>query len=109
MLLVHVLCRARVLLWQMVKRGELPEPKTAAFLAKLTPRGRVGSAMSEKDRKDPAKAKYMGECCGGTRIWGEGNATVYMDACALSPVAPVPCLSSVHALQRCASRPAVER
>ena len=32
MLLAHVLCHARVLLWQMVKRGELPEPTTATHL-----------------------------------------------------------------------------
>ena len=81
MFLAHVVCRARVLLWQMVKRGELPEPATAAHLAKLKPRARVGTPMSEKDRKDPAKAKYVGQCCGGSRVWGDGDAAVYMDAC----------------------------
>ena len=29
MLLIHVLCCVRVLLWQMVNRGELPEPASA--------------------------------------------------------------------------------
>ena len=81
MVLAHVLCRARVLFRKMVKRGELPEPATAAHLAKLTPRGRVGTPMSKQDRRDPAKAKYMGQCCGGSRVWGDGNAAVYMDAC----------------------------
>ena len=81
MLLADVLYRACVLLWQMVQRGVLHEPKTADHLAKLTPRGRVGTPMSKQDRRDPAKAKYMGQCCGGSRVWGDGNATVYMDAC----------------------------
>ena len=79
MLLAHVLCRARLLLWQMVKRGELPEPTTAAHLAELKPKGRVGSKMSKDALEDPAKAKDIGQCCGGTRIWGELGAAVYMD------------------------------
>ena len=79
MLLADVLCRDRVLLWQMVKRGELPEPITAAHLAKLEPKGRIGSKMSKHALKDPAKAKYIGQCCGGTRIWGELDAAVYKD------------------------------
>ena len=93
MLLPHVLCRACVLLWQMVKRGVLTEPKTAAQLAELTPKGRVGSTMSEQARKDPSNAKYMGQCCGGTRIWGDGDAAVYKDTCSsLCPCSPVPFL-----------------
>ena len=96
MVLAHVLCRARVLFRKMVKRGELPEPATAAHLAKLTPRGRVGTPMSKQDRRDPAKAKYMGQCCGGSRVWGDGNAAVYMDACGFPPPC-LPCLSSARA------------
>ena len=90
-LLAHVLCGARVPLWQMVKRGELPEPTTAAHLAKLTPT-RVGGKMTEAARRDPSKAKYVGkECCGGTRVWGMGDAAVYKDACGF----PRPCLSCI--------------
>jgi len=37
MVLAHVLCRARVLLWQMVKQDALPEPTSAAHSAKLKP------------------------------------------------------------------------
>jgi len=85
MLLAHVLCHARVLLWQMVKPGDLLEPTSEAHLAKLTPRGRVGTPMSTQDRRDPAKAKYMGQCCGGTRVWGDGNAAVFTDACGSCP------------------------
>ena len=85
MLLADVLCRARVLLWQMVKRGELLEPTTAAHLAMLELKARVGSKMSKDACKDPAKAKYIGQCCGGTRVWGEGYAAVYMDECGSCP------------------------
>ena len=84
MILAHVLCCARVLWPEMVKRGELPEPTTAAHLARLKPRKRSGGKMSDKDLADPAKAKYIGLCCGGTRVWGEGEAAVYMDECAYS-------------------------
>ena len=64
----------------MVKRGKLPEPASAAHLAKLTLKGRTGSKMSKDARKDPAKPKYVGQCCGDTRIWGELDDAVYMDA-----------------------------
>jgi len=64
----------------MVKRGVLGEPKTPAHLAKLKP-VKVGGKMNvEAALADPAKAKYMGLCCGGTRIWGEFDAAVYKDA-----------------------------
>ena len=90
MLLAHVLCRVRVLLWQMVKRGVLGEPKTPAHLAKLKP-VKVGGKMNvEAAGADPAKAKYMGLCCGGTRIWGEFDAAIYRDACVF-PEAPPAC------------------
>ena len=78
MLLAHVLCRARLLLWQMVKRGDLPEPTSAAHLAKLKPL-RVGGKMKEAACRDPSKAKYLGQCCGGTRIWGDFHADEYVD------------------------------
>ena len=77
----------------MVKRGELPEPTTAEHLARLVPRKRAGGKMSEEDLKDPAKAKYIGECCGGERVWGDGNPSVYMNACAFSPRTHRPALS----------------
>jgi len=68
----------------MVKRGVLGEPKTPAHLAKLKP-VKVGGKMNvEAALADPAKAKYMGLCCGGTRIWGEFDAAVYKDACGFS-------------------------
>jgi hypothetical protein len=63
----------------MVKRGVLDEPTTAAHLAKLTPKG-VGGKMSMVARADPAKAKYLGQCCRGSRVWGERDADVYVDA-----------------------------
>ena len=69
---------------EMVKPGDLPEPTTAEHLARLVPRKRPGSKMSEKDLHDPAKAKYIGLCCGGTRVWGDGNPSVYMDAYAFT-------------------------
>ena len=78
MLLAHVLCRARVLLWQMVKRGELAEPTTAAHLSMLTPL-RVGGKMTAAACTDPSKAKYLGMCHSGTRVWGDLDADMYRD------------------------------
>ena len=63
----------------MVKRGELPEPTSAAHLAKLKPAGRLGGKMSKEACQDPEKAKYMGECCGGSRVWGDLGAEIYVD------------------------------
>ena len=63
----------------MVKRGELPEPTSAAHLAKLTPLKRLGGKMSKEACLDPGKAKYFGECCGGRRAWGELGADIYID------------------------------
>ena len=63
----------------MVKRGELPEPYSAAYLAKLNPLKRVGGGMSKEACQDPEKAKYIGECCGGRRVWGELGADIYID------------------------------
>ena len=63
----------------MVKRGDLPEPSSAAHLAKLNPLKRVGGGMSTEACQDPEKAKYIGECCGGRRVWGELGADIYID------------------------------
>jgi hypothetical protein len=63
----------------MVKRGELPEPSSAAHLAKLTPLTRLGGKMSKEACQNPEKAKYIGECCGGRRAWGELGADIYID------------------------------
>ena len=63
----------------MVQRGELPEPRSAAHLANLEPLKRVGGKMSKEACQDPAKAKYIGECCGGRRAWGELGADIYID------------------------------
>jgi predicted small lipoprotein YifL len=63
----------------MVKRGDLPEPTSAAHLARLKPSGRVGGKMSRTACEDPDKAKYIGRCCGGVRVWGELGADVYHD------------------------------
>ena len=52
---------------------------------------------------DPAKAKYMGLCCGGTRIWGEFDAAVYKDACVSSrapPACPLLVLRAPCAIER---------
>ena len=35
--------------------------------------------MSATACQDPAKAKHVGKCCGGSRVWGEGNTTEYVD------------------------------
>ena len=64
---------------RMVKRGELPEPTSAAHLAKLNPLKRVGGGMSKEACQDPEKAKYIGKCCGGRRMWGELGADIYVD------------------------------
>ena len=63
----------------MVARGELPEPTSAAHLAKLEPLKRLGGKMSKEACQDPEKAKYIGECCGGRRAWGELGADIYID------------------------------
>ena len=63
----------------MVQRGELPEPTSAAHLAKLEPLKHVGGGMSKEACQDPEKAKYIGECCGGRRAWGELGADIYID------------------------------
>ena len=63
----------------MVARGERPEPTSAAHLAKLNPRKRFGGKMSKEACQDPEKAKYIGECCGGSRAWGELGADIYID------------------------------
>ena len=52
---------------------------TAAHLAKLMRKCRVGGKMSKKDLQDPAKAKYISRCCGGDRVWNDSSATIYMD------------------------------
>ena len=62
----------------MVKRGELPEPTTAAHIAKLSPKFSSGKT-SEAACRDPAKAKYRGQCCSGSRVWGDFDAQVYLD------------------------------
>ena len=69
---------------EMANPGNLPEPTTADHLAKLEPRKRKGGNMSKKDLQDPAKAKYLGPCCKGTRVWGDGNPSVFMDAYAFT-------------------------
>ena len=63
----------------MVARGELPEPTSAAHLAKLEPLKRIGGKMSKEACQDPEKAKYIGECCSGTRMWGDLGADIYVD------------------------------
>ena len=65
----------------MVKRGELPEPVSADHLARLKPLKRVGGKMSNEACNDPEKAQYMGKCCapGGTRMWGQGSADIFID------------------------------
>ena len=81
--ILHVIpaqCSA-VLCWQMKEHLKLPEPTSADHLAKLVgPRKRAGGQMSATACQDPAKAKHMGKCCGGSRVWGEGNATEYIDS-----------------------------
>jgi hypothetical protein len=64
----------------MVQRGELPEPTSAAHLAKLEPFKRGGGKMSKEACQEPEKAKYIGECCGGARVWGDLGADIYVDA-----------------------------
>ena len=65
----------------MVKRGELPEPVSADHMARLKPLKRVGGKMSNEACNDPEKAQYMGKCCapGGTRMWGQGSADIFID------------------------------
>ena len=63
----------------MVQRCELPEPRSAAHRANLAPLKRLGGKMSKEACQDPAKAKYIGECCGGRRAWGELGADIYID------------------------------
>ena len=63
----------------MVKRGDLPEPTSAAHLATLEPLKRTGGKMSKEACQDPAKAKFIGECHGGRRVWGELGADIYVD------------------------------
>ena len=63
----------------MVLRGQLPEPVSAAQLAGLKPLKHVGGKMSEAKSKDPAFAKYLGECCNGSRVWGDLGADIYVD------------------------------
>ena len=63
----------------MVQRGKLPEPITATHLANLKPLKHVGGKMSEAKCKDPAFAKYLGECCNGSRVWGDHGADTYVD------------------------------
>ena len=58
----------------MVKRGELPEPTSATHLATLRPLKHVGGKMPKEACLDPAKAKYIGECHSGNRVWGELGA-----------------------------------
>ena len=75
--------RACVLFCRMVKRGELPEPTTAAHLAKLQPRqasGKLSEAAWRAARQDAAKARYWGQCHGGTRVWGDFDPDVYVDS-----------------------------
>ena len=36
--------------------------------------------MSKEACQDPEKAKYIGKCCGGARVWGDLGADVYVDA-----------------------------
>ena len=35
--------------------------------------------MSKEVCQNPEKAKYIGECCGGRRAWGELGADIYID------------------------------
>ena len=65
----------------MVKRGELPEPVSADHMARLKPLKRVGGKMSNEASNDPEKAQYVGKCCapGGTRMWGQGSADIFID------------------------------
>lgn len=64
----------------MKEQVKLPEPTSADHLAMLVgPRKRAGGKMSATACQDPAKAKHVGKCCGGSRVWGEGNATEYVD------------------------------
>lgn len=63
----------------MVKRGDLPEPTSAAHLATLKPLKRVGGKMSKEACQDPELAKYIGECHGGKRVWGDYDADIYFD------------------------------
>ena len=48
-------------------------------MAKLKPLKRGGGKMSKEACQDPEKAKYIGECCGGRRVWGELGADIYID------------------------------
>ena len=63
----------------MVKRGELPEPGSAAHLATLRPLKHVGGKMTKEACLDPDKAKYIGKCHGGNRVWGELGADIFVD------------------------------
>ena len=59
----------------MVKRGELPEPSSAAHLAKLTPLKRPGGKMSKEacqNPEGPEKAKYVAR----RRVRDTASATV---------------------------------
>ena len=64
---------------QMVRRGELPEPTSATHLVTLKPLKRVGGKMSKEACQDPELVKYIGECHGGKRVWGDHDADIYVD------------------------------
>jgi hypothetical protein len=63
----------------MVRRGELPEPTSATHLVTLKPLKRVGGKMSKEACQDPELVKYIGECHGGKRVWGDHDADIYVD------------------------------
>ena len=61
-LLAHLLCRVRVLLWQMVKRGELLEPTSAAHLAKLMPLKHSGACPPAHHRSLDPRLRRLYVC-----------------------------------------------
>ena len=61
----------------------MPEPtsgsRSATHLATLKPLKCVGGKMAKEACQDPEKAKYIGKCHGGNRVWGELGADIFVD------------------------------
>ena len=56
----------------------LPEPTTEAELKKLKLKGRGSSAYPLGHKKNAEMdAKYKGNCCNGTRVWGADDCRPY--------------------------------
>ena len=81
--------------------ASFPSAFSAAHLAMLEPLKRTGGKMSKEACRDPEKAKYIGECHGGNRVWGELGADSFVDDkgkqwavfCCGACKAPLPCTS----------------